>query len=677
MLTIVEETLLLLHDERRADFVPAFPGFSLDVVLAGAALADLAFAGCIDTDLDSLTLIDPTPLGDDLLDPALAEIVADAAGGRGSPHDAAYWIRKTAKRGSDIRIVALARLGELGILESASDGTVHLTDRVSRSRRYAGVDGRAVEDVRLRIMRELFSDDVPDPRDAVIIALADASGAFHGILSESERNQVQERIDLFRRIDLIGRSVAEALRKAAAKDVPVAPSAKTIPQAPGLPLIGNGLAMRRNLYEFLVQQYRVLGPIFRIRAPGRNMVVLAGPDANLVMKKAGRLLRTKETWIDYSREVGAGRVVAGMDGPEHARMRKEAGFGFSAKVLDGRTGEAVRVLREEFDRSKAGAALSGLGTWRRIVVEQLAVLSAGRSVLDCMEDIGIFLDNMLKTHVTRQQPHFMLRRPRFWRAYRAIDALAEVILAEHQPEQRGDRPRDHVDVLIDLHRRDPQFMPETDLFEQVLAPFLAGYDTVANVIAVAFYHLVKCPELRERVAAEADVVFAGGALTARDLWRMDVTQRVLMESMRRYPLAALLAPRKVANSFEFEGYRVAAGEELLCAFNLCCLMPEYFPDPLRFDIERFAPGRAEHRQRGVFSPFGVGTHSCPGSSLAQALCALDLAVAAREVDAVPASRELKLERSFTMRPKYEFRFLGRRAADGGALSGGRGAIPTG
>ena len=640
---------------------------SLDIVLAGAALADLAFAGRIDTDLDSLTLVDPTPLGDDLLDSTLAEIAADASSKAGEAarghhaHDTAYWIEKTTKRGPEIQSVALARLDKLGILESASDGSVQLTTRVSQSRRYAGADGRPVEDVRLRVMRELFSDDIPDPRDAVIIALAEAVGGFDGILSESERNQVQERIDRFRQLDLIGRSVAKALKDAAERDVPVVPLAKTIPQAPGLPLIGNGLAMRRDLFGFLVEQYRNLGPVFRVRAPGHNMVVLAGPEANLFMKKADPFFRTKESWIDYNREVGAGRIVASMDGAEHRRLRKEIGFGYSPRVIEGRVGEAVQVLRDEFDRSKAGTRLSGLHTWRRIVVEQLAILCVSRSVLDYMDDIGIFLESLLKTHVRRQRPRFLLHRPKFRRAHRRMNELADLILREHGPKHRGDKPRDAVDGLIKLHRRDPQFMPETDLFEQVLGPFLAGYDTAANLVAVACYHLMESRNLRQRVAAEADVLFANGVPTVRGLLGLSVTRRVVLECMRLHPTGPGLVPRKVANSFEFDGYHVQAGEMLLLASNLPCLMSEYFPDPLRFDIDRFAPGRDEHHQPGVFSPFGVGRHFCLGAGLAEVLSVLDVAIAAREVNAVlPRRSELQYEEGFTMRPKYGFRFLGRR-----------------
>ena len=672
MLTITEEMLLLFHDERRADFVPALKVASLDVVLAGSVLADLAFAGRIDTDLDSLSLIDPAPLGDELLDPTLAEIAADAEsaeeGSKTTARTVAWWIEKTVARGPETLRVALERLDGLGILESRSDESVHLTSGVSRSRRYAGSDGGTVEDVRLRIMRALFNDDIPDPRDAIIIALAEASGAFCGILSESERDQVQERIDLFRQFDLIGRAVAAALPITAGKDIPAAPLLKPIPDAPGLPLIGNGLAVIRDLNGFLLRQYRNLGPVFRIRAPGRNLIVLAGPEANLFMKKAGTLLRTKETWIDYNREVGAAHIVASMDGPEHQRMRRETGFGFSAKVMEGRIGTAVRVLREEFDRSRGGAVLSGLDTWRRIVIEQLAVVSVGQSVLDYMDDIQVFLDNMLKTHVMRQQPRFMLRRPGVRRAQRRLDELADLLIAGRGSERGCDGLKNQVDVLVDLHRRDPQFMPETDLVEYVLSSFTAGYDTAANVVAAAFYHLVESRELRERMAAEADALFAAGEPSVRDLSRMDVTQRVLMETMRRYPLAAAMTPRMVANSFEFAGYRVAAGEEMVCAFNLCCLMPEYFSDPFHFDIERFAPGREEHRRRGVFSPFGLGAHSCPGSALALALGALNMAVAAREVDAAfPAASgkqpRLKFERGFSMRPKYAFRFLGRRGGN--------------
>ena len=69
------------------------------------------------------------------------------------------------------------------------------------------------DDVQLRVMRALFSDDVPDPRDVVIVGLADACGAFDRLLSPSELVVAQERIALLGRRDWIARAVAEVVRR--------------------------------------------------------------------------------------------------------------------------------------------------------------------------------------------------------------------------------------------------------------------------------------------------------------------------------------------------------------------------------------------------------------------------------------------------------------------------------
>ena len=169
---------------------------------------DLALENRIDTDPEHLILVDATPLADDLLDPTLADIAQDTGA-----RDLGYWVAQTAKQGDEIRDKALARLVNRGILEAESEGIFSLSRLVSRSRRYPAIDGQRVEEVRLRIMRVLFTDEIPDPRDIVIICLADASGVFKNILSQSELSEVQERIDLIRKMDLIGQSVTRAIRE--------------------------------------------------------------------------------------------------------------------------------------------------------------------------------------------------------------------------------------------------------------------------------------------------------------------------------------------------------------------------------------------------------------------------------------------------------------------------------
>ena len=201
MLRFVEEiTLLLLHDDDGR--FARVPSWSLSYALAGGVLMDLAMENRIDTDLEHLILVDATPTGDSLLDPTLAEIAA------GEKHDARYWVEQTAERSDAIQEEVLSRLIALGILERQEDRFLW----VFRSRRYPMVDGQAEREVKLRIMGVLFSDDIPDPRDVVIICLADACGIFKELLSKRELEQAAPRIEQVRKLDLIGQAMTQAIQ---------------------------------------------------------------------------------------------------------------------------------------------------------------------------------------------------------------------------------------------------------------------------------------------------------------------------------------------------------------------------------------------------------------------------------------------------------------------------------
>ena len=200
LLRFVEEILLLLLRDEGGKFV-AVPGIALDNALAGGVLMDLALENRIDTDPERLVLVDPTPVGDSLLDPTLAAIAA------GEQRDALYWVGQTALRAAEIRREALSRLVERGVLEHDEGSFLW----VFRSRRYPVIDGRAEREVKLRILGVLLSDDIPDPRDVVIIGLADACGLLPELLPKGEYGKARARIDQVRKLDLIGQATSRAI----------------------------------------------------------------------------------------------------------------------------------------------------------------------------------------------------------------------------------------------------------------------------------------------------------------------------------------------------------------------------------------------------------------------------------------------------------------------------------
>ena len=200
MLTLVEEIILLMLNDDDGRFVRV-PSWSTEYAIAGGVLMDLAMENRIDTDLEHLILLDSTPVGDSLLDPTLADIA------KGEKHDVRHWVEHVAQHAYELREDALSRLVGHGILEREDDRFMW----VFKSRRYPTIDGTAEREVKLRIMEVLFSDLIPEPRDIMLICLADACGIFRELLSARESRRASDRIEQVRRLDLIGQSMAQAI----------------------------------------------------------------------------------------------------------------------------------------------------------------------------------------------------------------------------------------------------------------------------------------------------------------------------------------------------------------------------------------------------------------------------------------------------------------------------------
>ena len=160
-------------------------------------------------------------------------------------------------------------------------------------------------------------------------------------------------------------------------------------------------------------------------------------------------------------------------------------------------------------------------------------------------------------------------------------------------QQRARKPN-AIDDILALHRTDPTFLPECDLPLTALLPLFAGVETVGSIGACMLYVVLKDPALRERAQAEADALFAGGTPDAAQVRELDVLYRIMLEALRMYtPVPGI--QRKVTTSFDFAGHRIPAGEDLFLAFFVTHDLPEHFPDPRRFDMDRYLPGREEQQ----------------------------------------------------------------------------------
>ena len=418
--------------------------------------------------------------------------------------------------------------------------------------------------------------------------------------------------------------------------------------------------MAGDVGAFFTQQYLRLGPVFRVHALGRRFTVLAGPEANLFVTKEGRLhLRSREFWMDFDRELGAARSMLSMDGAEHARMRKAQKTGYSRSFIHEHLDDVIGITRREVAAWPLDESVPGLYALQRIITDQLGTIAAGMSPRDYLDDMIVFVRTLLAARVTRQRPAVLMRTPRFRRARRRVEELYATVRAAHEQggEQRPEADTDLVDDLLALHHADPQFFPETDLMPAVLGPFIAGLDTVGSTCAFMLYALLKHPDLLERMTAEADASFAGGTLSADALRTLDVTHRVGLETLRMYPIAPAIT-RTVSNTFDFAGYTIPAGEKVIVATTVPHHLEQYFPEPERFDIDRYTPERQEHHQPGVFAPFGAGPHVCLGAGFAEVSIAATMATIVHEIEPAldPPDYVLKISPAPTPSPDDRFRF---------------------
>jgi len=201
MLTIAEELLLLSHDGSRGFFHEP-PQLLRDTVLAGAVLMELALRSRIDADLDGLVEIDPTPTGEPALDHALGKIAAAT-----ESRSTAASLDLLRSDGLIIRDLSIGRLVERGVVRRQDDRFLWVLE----TRRYPLIDDGPLLVLKARIAGLLLSQEIPDPREIVIIVLADSCGLLSSVLPESDLRRAQRRIEQIARLDLIGQALRSTL----------------------------------------------------------------------------------------------------------------------------------------------------------------------------------------------------------------------------------------------------------------------------------------------------------------------------------------------------------------------------------------------------------------------------------------------------------------------------------
>ncbi|MFD5824976.1 cytochrome P450 [Lentzea sp. NPDC060358] len=393
----------------------------------------------------------------------------------------------------------------------------------------------------------------------------------------------------------------------------------SVPVAPGrLPFLGHSLPMLRKKFEFTANLRRQgelvevdLGPLraFFVTSP-RLMHQVLVTDAPKFHK--GRM------YDKFRPFVGNGLAVS--NGAFHLRQRRMVQPAFHRDRIAGYAEVMLRATQDLVAGWRPGEVrplevdMQGLAV--TIVGEALFSTEIGqRAIAEARRSVFVIIRNGI---VRALSPGFVEKLPipanrEFDEAVARMRAIVLEVVAS-----RRDDDTDHGDLLSTLlSARDPETgepMTEDEVFDEVITLLTAGIETTALALAWIFHEIAADPEVERRVLAEVDEVLDGREVTVADVPKLAYLGRVATEVLRKYPL--WLVMRRTAEEVELGGARLPAGTEVLLSPHTLHHDPEHFPDPERFDPDRWTPERAKRLPKGAFVPFGGGIHQCIGNHFA-------------------------------------------------------------
>nr|XP_054759900.1 cytochrome P450 4V2-like [Lytechinus pictus] len=173
-----------------------------------------------------------------------------------------------------------------------------------------------------------------------------------------------------------------------------------------------------------------------------------------------------------------------------------------------------------------------------------------------------------------------------------------------------------LDLLLQMHREDPSFTLD-DIREEVDTFMFEGHDTTSAAVSWSILHIGQHPEIQARLYDEIDEVFGKSdrPVTSDDLSKLPYLSRVVKETLRITPPVPGIA-RELDEDIVIDGKVIPKEAAIFLIINALHRDPEQFPDPARFDPDRFLPENSAKRHPFSFIPFSAGPRNCIGQKFA-------------------------------------------------------------
>jgi len=443
-----------------------------------------------------------------------------------------------------------------------------------------------------------------------------------------------------------------------------------LPPGPGSGFTRSLLGFRRDPLGFLVSLANRYGDVVYFKLVGpQGIYLINNPEYIKDILVTNSRNFTKSRGLEVAKRfLGEGLLTS--EGEFHRRQRRLAQPAFHQQRIDSYGAAMVDYANRLSERWRDNQTVDMAEEMMKLTLSVVSktlfdadVESEAGEIREALTEImHVFRFGLTLPFGDKIEKILVFPRIRFQRAKAKLDAIIYRIIRERRGSgiDRGDL----LSMLLMSHdEQGHEGMTDQQVRDEAMTLFLAGHETTANALTWAWYLISQDPEVERRLQAELDSVLAGELPTAEDVRRLPYTESILAEAMRLYPPAWVTGRRAIAD-YQIGDYLIPAGSILLMSQWVTQHDKRFFPDPFRFDPDRWTPEARASRPKFAYYPFGGGPRVCIGEPFAWMEGVLLIATLARKWRAslVPGHR-VETEPLITLRPKYGMRMrLERRAS---------------
>jgi len=422
------------------------------------------------------------------------------------------------------------------------------------------------------------------------------------------------------------------------------------PKMRGLPFFGNAPHMISNPLQFMIDSYHKYGSAYRAVVLGREVYVIAGIEANRLLANADESIISKSGFYGgLASEFGDTNYFTASDGESYKELRSQVRSGYSRQRAANLIPDIVNITRQRTKTWQTDSDLNVIKHLEKLIADLIGFVVVNTPASSIHEDYRRIIETLMMVHAARIWSSIMLHFPKYKASLKKGYAFAADMIDWHRQNPPGERHHDLIDDLLQASDENGQPLSEKTMQVQAMTPLMVGIDTGTSAAAFLARCLLHTPDALKQVQAEVDGLFENGIPTYDDFREAHCLHAAFMETIRLHPISPFIA-RRAESDFEFEGYLIPAGADVMIANGVAHYLPEFFENPREFRLDRPRP------EQHSYMPFGAGTHVCMGSGIADIIVATAIATILHDYDIELVGNSDKVFINPVPNPGHDFQF---------------------